>query len=153
MALWCGGYRVPANRHWRRSGDMPRHRRRPLQPVHCCLFRRLVDLNALLVRQGYALAYRRYSLDYVATKRTRSCWPWPLVRRVCTALDWRRGVRQRAYIRPDGCAIKGNINAKGRRIYHVPGSASYGPTIINEGKGERWFCSEAEARAAGWVRP
>ena len=25
MALWCGGYRVPAGRHWRRSGDMPRH--------------------------------------------------------------------------------------------------------------------------------
>ena len=68
--------------------------------------------------------------------------------------DWRRGVRLATHdIRPDGCAIKGNINAKGRRIYHVPGSASYGPTIIDEGKGECWFCSEAEARAAGWVRP
>ena len=41
---------------------------------------RLVDLNALLVRQGYALAYRRYSLDYVAERSgRRSCWPWPVV--------------------------------------------------------------------------
>ena len=39
--------------------------------------------------------------------------------------DWRRGVRLPTHeIRPDGCTIKGNINAKGRRIYHVPGSAS-----------------------------
>ena len=68
--------------------------------------------------------------------------------------DWRRWVRLPTHeIRPDGCTIKGNINPKGRRIYHVPGSASYGQTIIDESKGERWFCSDDEARAAGWVKP
>ena len=49
--------------------------------------------------------------------------------------------------------IKGNINSKGDRIYHLPGSSSYGPTKINESRGERWFCSEEEARAAGWRAP
>ena len=116
---------------------------------------RLVDLNAFLVRQGYALAYRRYSLDYAADEADaeaagRGLWSGKFV----PPWDWRRGVRLPTHdIRPDGCAIKGNINAKGRRIYHVPGSASYGPTIIDEIKGERWFCSENEARAAGWVKP
>ena len=45
--------------------------------------------------------------------------------------------------------IKGNISGNGR-IYHMPGQYDYARTRINTGKGERWFCSEAEARAAGW---
>lgn len=48
------------------------------------------------------------------------------------------------------CVIKGNINSKKERIYHVPGGRSYDETIIDEGKGERWFCSEQEAVDAGW---
>jgi hypothetical protein len=50
------------------------------------------------------------------------------------------------------CRIKGNISGSGH-IYHVPGSASYNATRIDTSKGERWFCSEEEAEAAGWVRP
>jgi micrococcal nuclease len=49
-----------------------------------------------------------------------------------------------------GCRIKGNINSKGEKIYHVPGARGYAQTIIEIGKGERWFCSEEEAQAAGW---
>jgi endonuclease YncB( thermonuclease family) len=52
-----------------------------------------------------------------------------------------------------GCRIKGNIGSSGNRIYHVPGSSSYNATRIDTAKGERWFCSEAEARAAGWRGP
>lgn len=50
------------------------------------------------------------------------------------------------------CRIKGNINRQGERIYHVPGGRSYDDTKISESKGERWFCSEAQAVAAGWRR-
>ena len=49
------------------------------------------------------------------------------------------------------CPIKGNISINsGQRIYHVPGQMFYDQTIISPEYGERWFCSEAEARAAGW---
>lgn len=48
-----------------------------------------------------------------------------------------------------GCAIKGNISGNGR-IYHMPGQRDYARTVIDEARGERWFCSEVEARAAGW---
>jgi hypothetical protein len=49
------------------------------------------------------------------------------------------------------CDIKGNISMRtGERIYHVPGQKYYNATRINPGKGERWFCSEWEARKAGW---
>lgn len=51
------------------------------------------------------------------------------------------------------CNIKGNINPRtGERIYHVPGQRYYNETQISPQHGERWFCSEAEARAAGWRR-
>lgn len=50
-----------------------------------------------------------------------------------------------------GCVIKGNISQATReKIYHLPGCGSYEKTVINETTGEHWFCSEAEAQAAGW---
>ncbi|MEQ1900605.1 MAG: hypothetical protein ABL866_07710 [Devosia sp.] len=49
------------------------------------------------------------------------------------------------------CVIKGNISLDdGDYIYHVPGQRYYAQTIIRPEYGERWFCSEAEAQAAGW---
>ena len=49
------------------------------------------------------------------------------------------------------CRIKGNVSHNaGKRIYHMPGQEDYEDTKISPQRGERWFCSEAEARAAGW---
>ncbi|OUM96452.1 MAG: hypothetical protein A9Z00_13625 [Thermobacillus sp. ZCTH02-B1] len=45
-------------------------------------------------------------------------------------------------------AIKGNINSRGEKIYHVPGSRHYDRTIA-----EVWFCTEEEAEAAGFRAP
>lgn len=54
---------------------------------------------------------------------------------------------------PRPCDIKGNISIdSGERIYHVPGQKYYAATRISPKYGERWFCSEAEAQAAGWRR-
>ena len=47
-------------------------------------------------------------------------------------------------------SIKGNVARDGERIYHTPWSPWYGRTKISEGKGERWFCDEGAAQAAGW---
>lgn len=49
------------------------------------------------------------------------------------------------------CNIKGNISiGSGERIFHVPGQEHYNETIIRMQYGERWFCTEEEAREAGW---
>lgn len=48
------------------------------------------------------------------------------------------------------CLIKGNIASDGDRIYHLPGQRYYEVTTINESRGERWFCTEQQARDAGW---
>lgn len=49
-----------------------------------------------------------------------------------------------------GCRIKGNISAKGERIYHLPDDITYEATRIDVSAGERYFCTEEEAAAAGW---
>ncbi|MEL0628871.1 hypothetical protein [Psychromonas aquatilis] len=49
------------------------------------------------------------------------------------------------------CNIKGNISYNtGEKIYHVKGQKYYEKTKINENKGEKYFCSEAEAKKQGW---
>lgn len=49
----------------------------------------------------------------------------------------------------EDCAIKGNIK-EANRTYHLPDCANYGQTIIDESFGDRWFCTEQEAIAAGF---
>jgi hypothetical protein len=36
------------------------------------------------------------------------------------------------------------------RIYHMPWSPWYRQINMDAGTGRRWFCTEAEALAAGW---
>ena len=55
-----------------------------------------------------------------------------------------------AMVPGSGCNIKGNVSQKtGERIYHLPGQRYYRDTVVSFRRGERWFCSEAEARQAG----
>lgn len=71
------------------------------------------------------------------------------------ALDRCEPLSELAYFSSDTerCDIKGNISfSTGERIYHVPGGEWYDETRINRSQGERWFCSEQEARQAGWRR-
>lgn len=131
------------------------------------------DLGAWLVSEGLAVAETsgetRYAAQETAARQAkRGLWagsftmPW----------DLRRGVRGK----PDGhaipvgaalvaetppaeddskggCRIKGNITREGTRLYWVPGSRRYAETVITERTGERWFCSEDEAKTAGWQEP
>jgi endonuclease YncB( thermonuclease family) len=127
------------------------------------------DLGAAMVRAGLALAYRHYSTDYVADeddahRAKRGMWageftaPWdyrhgssdsaPAYPRAQPSSEQTQSPPQRAQ-----CLIKGNINTHGERIYHLPGTRGYDETVITESKGERWFCSEDDARAAGWRTP
>lgn len=113
------------------------------------------DLGAAMVEAGAATAFRRYSRDYVrhesrAQRAQRGIWQRRVLGRVDPA-QFRadRRVTTVSDAAPEGCAIKGNISSNGR-IYHRPGQRDYDRTRINLANGERWFCSESEAREAGW---
>ncbi|MEM0987980.1 MAG: thermonuclease family protein [Pseudomonadota bacterium] len=112
------------------------------------------DLNSRMVAMGLAIAYRRFSNDYLAEEvsaRNASLGLWGGTfepPEVVRAQMWETA--QAAA--PAGCPIKGNISANGR-IYHTPWSQWYARTRINTARGELWFCTEAEALAAGWRPP
>ena len=116
-----------------------------------------LDICAEMVRIGAAWAYREYLIDRSlltlesdAKSAERGLWSLSEAKNM-PPWQWRRQGNQDAA--PEGCNIKGNINSKGGRIYHAPGSSSYGATKIDVSKGERWFCTAQEARAAGWRAP
>lgn len=123
------------------------------------------DVGAWLVGRGWATDYRQYSGGAYASQEAaaRSAKVGMWAGRFTEPSAWRREGRAAATATrpttsgsqrsPSGCVVKGNINAKGERIYHAPGMRSYAETQINTGRGERWFCSEAEARNAGWRAP
>ena len=52
----------------------------------------------------------------------------------------------------NGCEIKGNISTGGSKFYHLPRTQNYDAIKIQPEKGERWFCTEADASASGFRR-
>lgn len=117
-----------------------------------------IDLNGRLVEMGWALAYRQYSLDYVnEEERAASLGVGMWAGSFVAPWDFRHGTGSASTSTSqgqtsNGCQIKGNISSSGERIYHVPGGQYYDRTKIDESKGERWFCTEEDAVAAGWRR-
>ena len=109
------------------------------------------DINAEMVRLGFAWAFVKYSRTYVtqetdARGRGAGIWQAPTM----TAWDYRAGRWTAAdQAVPGDCPIKGNITSGGR-IYHMPWSPWYEKVRVDTAKGERWFCTEREALTAGW---
>ncbi|WP_427023044.1 thermonuclease family protein [Aureimonas ureilytica] len=117
-----------------------------------------VVLNAAMVKAGWAIEYKQYSdgrydqEEAEAKAAKRGIWAGTFIE----PSKWRnQGQRLESERVAEGqskdCDIKGNISGSGK-IYHMPGQQNYSRTKIDEKAGERWFCSEAEAAKAGWVR-
>lgn len=113
-----------------------------------------IDINEALVRLGFAWAFKKFSTDYVTAEdeaKAKQLGIWQA--KTQTAEEFRASKWAVAkQVSPTGCPIKGNISKNGR-IYHPPWSPWYNRTKISLNKGERWFCSEAEALQAGWRAP
>jgi endonuclease YncB( thermonuclease family) len=137
--------------------------------VAACFVGRL-DLAQTMVSNGLAITLPDFSTAYIepeARARRLKLGLWGSV--FDKPADWRaahprhetvpapaiprvhRGVSARLTpptSRHDyGCAIKGNRSRRGEWIYHVPGMPYYATT-----RAEEMFCSEAQARAAGYRR-
>ena len=135
-------------------------------------------LHQWLVRQGWALNFEPYAKDLFKADEEqarvslsglwRGCFSTPqdfrlgnkgtanLLGASCALLDDRK---KRGLLFPDhptmppGCTIKGKFVLRAkitghRGIYHMEGCRSYQRTKSPD----RWFCSEADAQAAGFRR-
>jgi endonuclease YncB( thermonuclease family) len=134
------------------------------------------DIEKWMVRNGWALSFVRYSHVYdkeegEARAGKAGLWAGAFI----APWDWRSRNRGTAILgavsvptnaqrvllssasaaeapSPD-CEIKGNLNRRGECIYHVPGTRYYSAIKMDISKGKRWFCSPAEAEAAGCREP
>lgn len=113
------------------------------------------DLNEWLAKTGNAVAYQEFSKDYIAAEtEARSAGKGVWQGEFQIPKEWRK--EQKAAPKtpvtidhPKGCDIKGNVNSKGEKIFHVKGGQYYEATQIDQ-PGERWFCNDKEAVSAGW---
>ncbi|PNR95841.1 thermonuclease family protein [Petrotoga sp. 9PWA.NaAc.5.4] len=124
--------------------------------------------NAILVLNGYANAatyppdvkYQEYFIKYEQEAREKNLGLWSLQKNItqdstslsnlteAATITDSSTVTQKLYVDEQGKGlIKGNINSKGEKIYHLPGGIYYNQTIP-----EVWFKTEEEAQAAGFRR-
>lgn len=127
-----------------------------------------LDVGAQLVEAGWAIALRSFSHQYVgleevARERRKGIWSStftmpadfraesaPRVRLASLPARRTQPAAARSPRPPDSassCGIKGNHSPRGEWIYHLPGSEYYSVT-----RAEAYFCSEAQAVAAGYRR-
>ena len=110
-----------------------------------------VDINADLVRQGYAFAEGGRHSPYAAQERDArdtkaGMWIGDAQRPAeFRAKAWEEAKRRA----PDGCPIKGQVTGQ-ERVYVLPGTPSYERLRVLTARGDRWFCSEQDAASAGF---
>jgi endonuclease YncB( thermonuclease family) len=135
-------------------GEEPTNRGSEIMIGVCQVGPKVVGLT--MVQNGYAVALPDSFPDYKdAEEQARQAklgiWrgdfvpPW----------EWREGkgaeVRSSDWVRT--CNVKGALGPAGERVYYVPTDEDYDGVAIDPASGERSFCSDEEARAAGWTRP
>lgn len=105
-----------------------------------------VLINEILLREGAAEIYH---------SKTVSAYDLQLEKAESEAKSLGKGMWS------DACANKLNpncqIKANARRqndtkIYHLPGCQNYERVVVDEKRGDRWFCTEEEAVVAGFTR-
>ena len=118
-------------------------------------------VNAVLVRDGYAQAnayppdvrYQEFfdGLEAEARSAERGLWGAVCLETPTPTLAGNPAEGACEYSGTSEAVIKGNISTNsGEKIYHVPGGGFYDQTVIDEAAGERWFCTDSDAIAAGW---
>lgn len=118
-------------------------------------------INQVLVEQGFAKSYSyppdvKYQDKFVSAEkkaRENKLGLWTACTSETTAdTSAKTGTAPQAPSAASNpaCTIKGNISSSGEKIYHMQGCGSYAKTAIDESRGEKWFCAEAEAQFAGW---
>lgn len=111
------------------------------------------NIAAELVRAGHVFAASGFFASYgteqsEAQEKKRGIWAGAAKRPAeFRAESWENAKADA----PQGCPIKGKERARSQdKVYILPWSAGYDSYRVATRRGDRWFCSEEEALAAGW---
>lgn len=113
------------------------------------------DVSLAMLQGGHAVAKRDAPPNYVAAETQANeaglgIWGSKFV----PPAEWRQGIRLAVEDKEghEACVIKG-ISEKGRRLYFGPLDDVYDKIDVAASPEGRTFCTEEEARLAGWRRP
>lgn len=121
-----------------------------------------IFVDELLVREGYAFTFpvapdNRYRdllarAEEKAREARRGLWSSD-----CEYYSERKEAKSLREVGSEPpnkeCTIKGNISEKGYgKLYFLEGCPNYSRIKIDTRKGESWFCTEKEAKKAGFTR-
>ncbi|MGH6815932.1 MAG: thermonuclease family protein [Hyphomicrobiaceae bacterium] len=116
-----------------------------------CTVNGTANIAADLVRDGHVFAAGGAASRYAVLEKDAKTMKLGVWRgEVERPSDYRAKLWENAKRNaPEGCPIKGQVSSEGK-VYVLPWSPSYSKAKVREAQGERWFCSEREAVAAGW---
>lgn len=109
------------------------------------------DIADAMVRGGHVFAVPGLFASYGSAEGSArdaklGLWQGETVR----PQQWREQIWEEAKrASPEGCPIKGYTRASDR-LYAMPWANGYDGAKVRSVKGDRWFCSEEEARSAGF---
>jgi len=114
-----------------------------------------VDLARFLLKSGYVVTVEETTEGYQeaegsARQSGLGLWHSDFV----APAAWRSGQRLPGELDagPEDCPVKAVISASGERFYYVPTDDSYQGLSEDALRGGQSFCSDEEARQAGWHR-
>lgn len=103
-----------------------------------------IFINEYLLREGIA----KFHLDTVNQRYIKT-----LVSTAELAHEQKKGLWSFCAPNPEvGCQVKGNYDKRGHRFYHLPSFRHYPQVKVNLENGDQWFCTEEEAKTAGFTR-
>ncbi len=118
-----------------------------------CLLDGSKNIAAEVVRAGYVFATDNSFFstlsgeESAAREAKRGIWQGEVIR----PQEWRDQTWETAKREaPDGCPIKGVVRDS-TKVYALPWSDVYANTRVRPERGERWFCSENDAKVAGFT--
>jgi endonuclease YncB( thermonuclease family) len=110
------------------------------------------DVSLVMLHNGYSVALPGSFPDYTDAQEqaregnlgiwhTQFTLPWA----------WQEG--ERSPLEQTDCNVKATSSDAGGPVYYVPTDPEYDRIAIDPDQGDAWFCSDEEARQAGWRRP
>lgn len=148
----------------------------PVRPATCTVGDE--DIAMMMIQSGHAAVAPDGPVQYAAAEHqareaSLGIWGGPFV----MPWEWRQGLRlpheepsdeapwdwqhlssnlaallAKGGVKGSECLVKGIVAGDGRRLYYGPLDAGYAEVTVNKRKGDRFFCSDDEARLAGWHR-